>query len=472
MTNIFINLDRHTSLSLQQQLTDGLRQQILNGMIKGGQRLPSSRMLAQNLGISRIVCLYAYEQLAAEGYLSSKTGVGTLVEKGIQAASETHKKLPRPQSGPNWFPPAKAEKPSSHPAKIDFSMGRPVPGLIDEKAWKRAWRWALSRPLEHKNTPAAGILDLRQAIAGHVQVSRGIDCSPENIIITSGAVDIINLMARITRTVRPHVYLENPGFTAAWNSFKSYGHRISPVAIDEQGLLVSRLPKGAAQPALVFCTPSHQFPLGFRMSAKRRLALLDWASDENALILEDDYDSEFRYDGAPLPTLKTQDRQGHVVYFSSLSKSLTPSIRLGYLIGPNNITRALAQEIGESHLQPPLLLQQAMAYFIQKGELDKHMRRARRHYSALNKIMRQELVDLPPHISCHGLEGGLHAFMHFPKEYDLVLLQDQLARDGIKIDSLNKRQHAPSEWHGLVLGYGHMGQEELRQGLREMRHHL
>lgn len=462
MTTLFIELDHNSPLPLQQQLTDILRQKILTGEIKGEEKLPSSRALALTLGVSRIVTLYAYEQLIAESYLTAKAGAGTFVQKGISASPKVTKNTP----GPDWFPQSLPHPSPAQNISHDFTMGRPATSLIDEKAWKRSWRWALSRPLTDENAPPEGIPELREAIAELVQRSRGIICTAGDVVITTGAVETLTLMARVSQDIRPTIYLENPGFSAAWNVFESYGHKIQPVDIDQQGLSVRGLPHQKDHPALLFCTPSHQFPLGFRMSARRRLELLAWATEQKALILEDDYDSEFRYDGAPLPTLKSQDTHGHVVYFSSLSKSLTPSVRLGYLIAPEKVRHSIAREIADNHRQPPLLLQQAMAHFIKNGALDKHMRRTRRHYAALNKIVREELSNLPSYVNLHGLEGGLHCFLSLPEKHDMSAVKKRLDQKNIRIDSLDQRRHAPTHWNGLVLGYGHMKTDDLREGLK------
>lgn len=467
MTTLQITLDRTQGTPLQEQLITALKCHISDGPGTKDLRLPSSRALAIDLGVSRIVTLTAYDQLIAEGYLISRPGSGTYINKDIIRAAPARASDPIKYRGPDWFRPSEAPAPRSkdNATHIDFTIGWPSVEQFDVPAWKRAWRQALSLPFVNQPPPAEGIPELRAAIADLVARNRGIRCTPDDIVITSGAVDIITLMARITAPFKPISCLENPGFPPVHNIFRRYGHDIRPIGIDQEGLILSDLPVTPGRPKLLFCTPSHQFPLGFRLSLPRRLALMDWARRHDAIILEDDYDSEFRYDVAPLPSLKTQDDSGHVIYFSSLSKSLSPAIRLGYMIAPEDIRKAAARDIKRNYMQPPWLLQQAMAHFIRSGELDKHIRRMRRHYAPLNRAMRDGLAAVPSTVSIHGLEAGLHCFLALPPEIRRQELTKKINQKRLYIDDLNRCYFAPSPWQGYAFGYGHLTREKITEGL-------
>lgn len=470
MINFPITLDRSDKMPLQAQLIAALKHHISTGRFKGSLRLPSSRALALDLGVSRIVILTAFDQLIAEGYLVSRAGSGTYINPDIVSTGYKQKSVPNEYQGPDWFDPSPSQNPNhkydpGHKYDIEFTIGRPSAEQFDLAAWKRAWRQALSLPFSNQQPPPEGVPELREAISDLVARNRGIRCSADEIIITSGAVDVITLMARITAPFKPLSCLENPGFPVAWDIFRRYGHDIQPISIDQDGLILSDLPVTPNRAKVLFCTPSHQFPLGFRLSLPRRLALMDWARRHDALILEDDYDSEFRYDVAPLPSLKAQEDSGHVVYFSSLSKSLSPAVGLGYMIAPETIRSAAVHEIKRNHMQPPWLLQKAMAQFIRTGELDKHMRRMRRHYFGLNRVMIEGLRGLPQDIRVHGLEAGLHCFLSLPSARNAQDLKQKIIHQRLFIDDLERCYFAPSPWQGYGLGYGHLSPEKIRQGL-------
>lgn len=464
MTNFHVTLDRTNGAPLHKQLITALKHHISELLFTDDLRLPSSRALALDIGVSRIVTLTAYEQLIAEGYLISRTGSGTYINQDIIFTGSTPQPNISEYRGPNWFSPP-VPKDVNHNFDIEFTIGRPSTEKFDVPAWKRSWRQSLSRPFINDAPPAEGIPELREAIAEMVGRNRGIRCSPDDIIITSGAVDVITLIARITAPFHPLTCLENPGFPAAHNIFQRYGHDIQPIGIDHEGLILSDLPSAANRAKLLFCTPSHQYPIGCRLSLPRRLALMEWARRHDAIILEDDYDSEFRYDVAPLPSLKTQDVSDHVIYFSSLSKSMSPAIRLGYMIAPKAIRDAAVREIELNHLQPSWLLQQAMAHFIHSGNLDKHIRRMRRHYSSLNRAMRKGLEGLPQGVHVYGLDAGLHCFLTLPPQINSQELKEKITQERLYINGLEGCYLAPSHWRGYALGYGHLSVEEIREGL-------
>lgn len=457
MTNLFIDIDRGVSTPLHKQLIVQLKSQILNGALNKMEKLPSSRSLAIDLGVSRIVTLAAYEQLIAEGYLISKSGSGTFVSVNIP---EDTTKSDRDYLGPVWFTQSVDLKINYNLQNVeyDFSIGHPATKLLPKTSWKRAWRRALDVSITNARPDRAGDRFLRDEIAKYLKRARNIKCHADNIIITSGAAETLRLLSKAVTPFNPTTYIENPGFNNAWH-WLDKGGDVMAVDVDEHGLIANALPKRTSRPSMLFLTPSHQFPLGYRLSLKRRNEILSWASNNDALILEDDYDSEFHYETMPLPTLRSQDQSGQVVYFSSFSKSISPNIKIGYLLAPEKICTVLKNIIAAEHAEPPLLMQIAMAQFIKSGSFDKHIAKSRRHYAKLNKIMREKLSNLPEDIQVSGLDCGIHAFISFSK------MPNKLIKSLEEKSFFLPHQISTGGWHGFALGYGHFEEEQLKKAL-------
>lgn len=466
MTTLYIDLDRKSNVALHKQLILKLKELILCAAIPANAKLPSSRALAKDIGVSRIVTIAAYEQLVAEGYLTSRAGAGTFASASIP---EKARNINKDYVGPVWFNPDTEAKTSIYDheimVKYDFSIGHPATKLLPRASWNRAWRKALNQSFSGERPDRAGVVSLREALVSHLERSRNIFCHPDNIIITSGVAETLRLLAKAMEEFDPDVFIESPGFEIAHHWLSDCG-KVTVINVDEGGLVASELPKTVLGPTMLFCTPSHQFPLGFRLNLKRRGEILNWARNNDALILEDDYDSEFHYESMPLPTLKSQDESGHVVYFSSFSKTVSPNIKVGYLIAPDNICTVLKDIIAQEHAEPPFLMQDAMAHFIESGDLDKHIARSRRHYAKLNKIMREKLGDLPSGVTVSGLESGIHAFMSF-KEFPTALIKN------LEAESFHlPHQISENGWHGFALGYGHFEEEELVEALELLKSEL
>ncbi|MEZ5758781.1 MAG: PLP-dependent aminotransferase family protein [Emcibacteraceae bacterium] len=462
MASLYFDLDRQSQTPLHRQLIGHLKNHMVSGDLKRGEKLPSSRTLARGLNISRIVTLTAYEQLIAEGYLVTKAGAGTFVSDNIITPGTDPVK---DYKGPDWFNPSRISLPidddNKNNARFDFSIGHPASELFPKNNWRRAWRKALDHSQSNARSDRAGEKTLREEIAAFLLRTRNIKCHADNIIITSGAAETLRLLAKATAEFAPMTFVENPGFKIAWHWLDG-GGELTAVNIDENGLITRDLPKNVGRPAMLFCTPSHQFPLGFRLSLKRRNDILKWATENDALILEDDYDSEFHYDTMPLPTLKAQDESGHVVYFSSFSKSISPNIKIGYLIAPEKIATVLKNIIAAEHAEPPQLMQIAMAAFIADGSLDKHIAKSRRHYTKLNRIMQQKLTELPAGVKISGLDSGIHAFMSFDK------MPHKLIKKLEERSFYLSHQISTGGWHGFALGYGHFKENELSVALDEL----
>lgn len=460
MTNLYFDLDRNREEPLHKQLIIHLKAQVLSGGIKKGEKLPSSRALAVDLKVSRIVTLAAYEQLIAEGYLISKPGSGTFISDNIP---DTPHKSQISYSGPKWFKPEAPVEIGANrkrqKCQYNFTIGLLAPSILPKNSWRRSWRKALNHPLNNEKPDPIGELFLREELARYLERSRNIKCNPDQIIITSGAAESLRLISIATEEFSTITYYENPGFQIGAYWLSQGNHIIKPLDIDEDGLVTTGLPKNTDQPSMLFCTPSHQFPLGFRLSLKRRNEILKWARKNDALILEDDYDSEFHYETMALPTLKSQDESGQVLYLSSFSKSISPDVKIGYLIAPANICQVLKHIIAREHAEPPTLSQNALGYFIADGSLDKMIARSRRHYAKLNKIMREKLGNLPKDINVSGLDSGIHAFLSFVEPPDKLI--NALKAKSFYLPVLGEG----SNWHGFSLGYGHFEEAHLREAL-------
>jgi GntR family transcriptional regulator / MocR family aminotransferase len=363
-------------IPLYRQLYTHLRTAILTGDLKPGMRLPSTRALAIQLNVSRNTVLNAYQQLIAEGYLDGMVGNGTFVARFLPdhlLTSSQHKYLietslaepdkPRfseqaiLQLTAPRMPMATPDGPGVSPRP--FRFGVPALQAFPYKLWSRLLiRQARRLPASaFTYQHAAGILPLREAIASHVMVSRGVHCTPEQILIVSGVQGGLDLAARLLINAGDPVWMEDPGYLKARGAFLGSGAKLIPVPVDHEGLVVEAGIARAPQARLVYLTPSHQFPLGVTLSLARRIALLDWARRANAYILEDDYDSEYHYTRRPLPALQGLDNDGRVIYIGTFSKVLFPALRLGYLILPPHLVDAFRTVRNLIDTQPPMLEQ-------------------------------------------------------------------------------------------------------------------
>ncbi len=347
---LLISVDREDKRPLQVQLYETIRQLILSGALKAGQRLPSSRAIAIQLGIARNTAVLAYERLVAEDYIAARTKAGIYVNHKLpdtsvlvrNAHSETVSTGRRIRLGKN--PAFSGRTPELWKEKgarpqFDFFVGRPHPQSFPTSFWQKsiARHLAYARGVQTEYGDPRGLLTLRQAIADHLKATRGINAQPDQILITAGIQGALNVLARVffSGQTTATVAMENPCYQGAAYLFSSYGASIFSVDVDDRGMMVSQLEK--FQGSLVYVTPSHQFPTGYTLSLDRRLKLLDWAYQTGSYIIEDDYDSDFRYDGPPLTALAGLDRNAHVIYLGTFSKSIGAGIRIGYAVLPRHL---------------------------------------------------------------------------------------------------------------------------------------
>ncbi|MBO0783388.1 MAG: PLP-dependent aminotransferase family protein [Ktedonobacteraceae bacterium] len=467
-----LTLTRTRHKPLHRQLAEQLREAILRGVLAPGIRLPSSRALAKELGISRNIVLAVYEELLIEGYLIGRHGSGTSVSSDLprleRAEGATAQERPRwlTQTIP-WLDDGESP-PSNQPGVIDFRLGATSTALWPEGVWRKIWREVSKQPLPGDYQEPVGDLALRTAVASYVGRARGVACQAEDVIITTSAVQALHLIAQATLDSGRSVALEDPGYPRARAIFQHRQARLIPIPVDTDGLRVEDLPQGAAAPHLVYVTPSHQFPLGVRLSIVRRLALLEWARENESLIIEDDYDSEFRFGAQPLPALAGLDHLSRVAYIGTFAKLLTPSLRLGYVIAPRPLREYMAQAKILSDVHPSWLLQQALVHFFKEGYLERYIQRLRYHYAQKRATLVEALAPLTNQIQIAGLEAGLHTCLELSAGLREKKVIVRAAKRGIMVYPLSRHYLGTPDKHALLLGYGGLTDEQIRQGAEQL----
>jgi GntR family transcriptional regulator / MocR family aminotransferase len=460
-------LVRHSPHSLEKQLLDQWRSAIFSGRLPGGSRLASSRSLAHDLGINRNTVIAALEQLLAEGVLEARRGSGTFVSRSVIL----HQHPRTAPSQARWLREVTTPPTDTRPQQpLEFCVGLPSTEAFPLQAWQRAWREAAASIPAPEYSQAAGEAHFCREIALYLRRARGLLCQPQDVLVTNGAIQAIHLIAQTTLSQGTSVAFENPGYTMARVALQQHGAQIVPIAVDEDGILVTDLPCGKSAPTLVYVTPSHQFPTGGRMSLARRIALLAWAEENDALILEDDYDSEFRFDVPPLPPLASLDTSGRVAYIGTFSKVLSPTLRLGYVVATPALQKRLQihKTIADYHSNTQSQL--AMAHFLQSGALERHIAKMRRIYASKRSVLVQALQPLEPIASVVGLEAGLNIFLRFTPDVRLDAVVQGCLQRGVLVTDVERYTIATSsaigfanQWHGLVLGYGGLSEDQIRQ---------
>ena len=455
-------LDRRADGDLRQQVAEQLRQAIRFGSFASGARMPSSRALAAHLGVSRATVVAALAELDGEGWVESRHGSGTYVAAGIEAG----------QLGPNAADPAGLSIAASDRAAprrrplIDLEPGRPdTSGLVDP-AWRRAWREASSHPLTTFQLPAAGLMPLRVALADHVRRTRGIPCGPEQVVVTAGTGDALRLLADAHQVAGGTAVVEDPGYPSARAILTLAGARLHPVAVDKDGLVADALPAAPADARLLYVTPSHQYPLGGRLPVERRLAVLQWARERDALVVEDDYDSEFRFGAAPVPALASLDPDGRVAYVGTLSKVMSQGLRVAYVVASPDLVDAMLAIRQPLGMPVSELVQRAMANYVGTGGLRRHVARQRRIYAERRARLARRLGGLGGVRAISGLDAGLHAAISLRPDRSAAAVVAEAEQAGVAIVDLDFYRLTPDPARpGFVLGYGHVTAADLDRAL-------
>ncbi|MFM0723975.1 PLP-dependent aminotransferase family protein [Paraburkholderia strydomiana] len=469
------------------QIYRQLRAGIVEGRLAGGTRLPSTRDLATQLGVSRKTTLDVFERLLSEGYLSARAGSGTFVADGLErlpversaqaraAESSRERSLAKAKAAAARAQPLWEQMPErvplprpSVPLPQDFVGGATDKALFPFDVWRRCVNHALRTQARGPGTyrDAAGEQELRLAISRYLAFNRAVASNWEDVIVTQGAQHALDLMARITLRPGEIAALEDPGYPPALACFKATGARVVPVPVDSEGLIVSKLPDKAR---LVYVTPSHQFPLGMPMSLERRVELLEWAQKRGAVIIEDDYDCEYRFEGRPMEPLKSLDRAGLVAYVGTFSKTIFPELRVGYVVPPASLYGPLvkARQIADWH--GCTLTQTALASFMLNGDFAKHLRRMHKIYAARRAMLLDHLHgDLAPWFEPIVPTAGIHMAARLRAPLTELAVVDAAREASIGLYGL-----APFHLHaqprpGLMFGYGSIAVEHIDAALTSL----
>ncbi|MFI2508140.1 PLP-dependent aminotransferase family protein [Streptomyces sp. NPDC018972] len=436
-------------------LQAALREAVRSGRLAPGTRLPSSRDLAADLGVSRGLITEAYEQLTAEGYLRSGRGSGTWVGAAVRAAR----------------PRALDLAPRTPGARADFVPGTPDLSLFPRAAWAAAQRGVLADlPHQELGYPdPRGLPRLRTALAGLLARRRGVVADPERIVVVSGVAQATALLgfALRARGLRA-VAVEDPGSPQHESLYAAAGVTAVPVPVDGEGLTMEPLRASGVRAAVV--TPAHQFPTGIAYSARRRAELLDWARSVDGIVLEDDYDGDFRYDRAPVGALQGLDPE-HVAYTGSVSKSLAPGLRLGWLLVPQGWAEEVVERKRTMDLGHPTLDQALFARFLERGDYDRQLRRCQRAYRERRDALVAALGEHFPGAGVSGIAAGLHVIVSLPGRYGpRERFLARVAEAGVAVRPLTEYAHdeVPEEGVRLVLGYAHVAPARIHEGVRLM----
>ena len=487
-----IELSRDSSVPLYRQLYLQIRQQILAGRLPGGTRLPSTRTLCKEQDLSRITILNAFDLLTAEGFLASRTGAGTYVCNEWEArsgAADEPRKPPRLST----LSQSVLSLRSDHFSGISYSAWEPncptsfLPSHTAFDAFPmHVWKRLLNRHLRQPTKAmlgygeVKGLLRLREEIAEYVYDARGINCSPEQVVIVSGAQQAFNLLGMLLVDPQDSIWMEDPGHIAARIALQAQGCRVVPLRIDEQGIDVQQGLRECPEARLAFTTPSRQHPLGVSMSYARRLELIEWASRGHNWIIEDDCDSEFRYKGRPLPALYAMDQWARVIYVGTFSKVLYPSLRLGYVILPEALVEPFCAMRAVMDRSPSTLLQAVTADFMHEGHFLGHIRRMRTLYQARQECLLDKLQKrLGNFMQLNPVDAGMHLIGWLPAELDDDVIAKELARHQTHTYALSDyclTRYLPP---GLLIGFAGTPEEHaeekveaLAQALLKMGHRL
>lgn len=458
---------------LFRQVYRGIRQAILSRAISPGERLPSTRDLAEQLGISRTVALLAYEHLLAEGFITGRGGSGTYVSQEMarngargrrKSARLRLSRFGNAVSGSI----ATVDTPLARPMapRYNFVYGRSDLATFPFAVWRRLLlrqaRKGSVRQFDYGS--ALGNAELRAAICAHLRRARGVVCNPGDVIVVNGSQQALDLVIRVLVDPGDPVALEDPHYDGIREALRAAGARLRPVPVDRDGLNPAHLPDDAG---LVFVTPSHQFPTGAILPLERRLALLEWARKRNAVIVEDDYDGEFHYEGRPLESLQGLDREGRIVYIGTFSRTVFPSLRIGYLIAPAPLVPAFAAAKWLSDLHSASLEQQTLAEFIANGMYERHLRRLRKRNTARRAALLEAIENyLGGRVEVTGEGAGAQVVLWPLKKVIEEQVVAAAAKKGVGIYGIAHCWLRQPARPGFILGYARLSEQEIREGIR------
>jgi GntR family transcriptional regulator/MocR family aminotransferase len=488
--DLLINIDPTSNVPLQAQLYNEFRRMILSGSLGAGKKVPSTRYLSKSLGISRTTVTASYDYLLSEGYLESAAGSGTYVsrklpEELLRAMDIDDDYLPDLPARPETDSPKPLRERiswygtnletgswmafSEDASEIEFSFGRPDFEHFPMRQWLQlislhARKGDLS-VLDYPSR-AQGFLPLREALCEYLRRSRALHATPDQIIVVNGSQQAIDLVCRVLIDRGDVAAIEEPGYLGAQRALIAQGAELAPISVDHQGLRVDQLKRRASQSQrqikLVYVTPSHQFPTGVVLSLPRRLDLLSWAQKNGTFIIEDDYDSEYRYKGRPIPALAGLDRARNVIYIGTFSKVLMPSLRLGYIVVPPELVRVFSRAKWVADRHSPLLQQQALADFIRLGHLERHVRRMRSLYEGKRKLVLQTIGELfGTNAQVLGDNAGINVLVRFTTTLKDVEIESRARARGIGLTSTRHEYLTTPREGEFLLNYGGLTEEQI-----------
>jgi GntR family transcriptional regulator / MocR family aminotransferase len=467
-------------MPLYRWLYEELRSAILAGRLHPGARLPATRDLATQYGISRPTIVTAFEQLRSEGYVEGKVGSGTYVSKTLpdellqaprakSVARTRRRAIALSAYARRLRPLARSE---SRPARA-FRANQPALDAFPTALWAqvatRRLRRVSSRLLA--GGEALGYRPLREAVAEYLNTSRGVKCTADQVLIISGVQQALDRTAHLLLDAGDPVWMEEPGYPGAAVVFEAVGAKIRPVPVDAEGLNLEagqrRWPQ--QRPRLIYVTPAHQFPLGVTMSLRRRLSLLEWARRSRTIIFEDDYDSEYRYSGRPIPALQGLDRAAMVIFAGSFTDVLFPALRLAYLVVPSDMVDIFAAAESVSTHHPPLIDQAILCDFIREGHFARHVRRMRELYSErLGVLLESARVQLPGLLDIPAVEAGLRTVGWVQNGIPAEAAAQAAAKYEVEAMPLSRYAYGRAKSNGIVLGFAAVDARELRRGVEQL----
>lgn len=476
-----ITVDRRAAKPLNKQIYDGYRAAILRGDLHPGQQIPSSRELAFEFEVSRFPVLHAYAQLQAEGYFETHVGSGTFVSgslpEQLMSVDRTAKVSDQAPTGPRRI----ARRSLLFPAFENTALLRGWGAFgVHQPAFDQfpfqIWSQLVTR---HCRNPQANILHhinplgserFRKAICEYLRTARAVKCEPDQVMVVSGSQQALDITARVLFDPGSEIFIEEPGYALARRVLTAAGCRLIPVPVDGEGMIIAQGIRRHRKARAAFVTPSHQYPLGSTMSATRRLHLLNWAQSSGSWIIEDDYDSEYRYESMPIASLQGLDVNSRVIYIGTLSKVLFPSLRIGYIVIPADLVGRFAAMRYAMDIFPPYLYQEVLADFMLSGHFGRHVRKMRKLYgerrTALIKSIRDEFGET---LEVHGANAGMHLTVTLPEGFQDQEVAAMAAKQRLWLLALSPCYLGTMARQGLVLGFGSTPAEQIPEAVRQLR---
>ena len=451
-----IFLDKERDMPLYEQLYENIKDKIIDGYFKNGSKLKSIRYLANELNISINTVETAYEHLIAEGYIISKPRVGYIVNNLSNKINEENLKLNKNRCDLD-----------SENIHYDFSYGSLSPYHFPVNSWKKYLTETINENIDNNN--CKGEIGLRNEIKDYLYISRGVKCSVEEIIICNNTQDALEIINSVNPSNEKNIGIENPCYDGVRAVFENNNYNIIPVPVDKKGIDVDYIKNTNVN--MVFVSPSHQFPMGYVMSYENRIKLLNWSVDNNALIIEDDYDNEFNYKNSPIPSLQSMDKNGNVIYTGTFSKTISPGVSIAYLILPKSLLKTYENRYKNYKSTVSLLNQKIIGKFIENGDWEKYVRKINTLYKKKHDVLIYEIENIfKDKVKIHGENSGLHIVLEFSKSENEEELISRALINNIKIDSFSNfwYKDTTSKKTYIILGYGKIELENIHKAVKKL----